>query len=370
MRNLGARLESIPQRIQQFPSGSRVDRHSERNPSNSFGGSFVSKSNGMTGFIGRMGKWSEDYVNPADFAYNPGHTIFQCEPQTAVIFPSTVQSLQAAVRPRGMGSMQNGKLNVDMKLFGKVDDSIYSKYKRDRSRSPSARSRSGSNARSRGRRDRADFRSSSPPATRMKRSAPSRSPPRSSRPQRSPSPAKQTNTQANTSGKKAFDFSKLNPHDLISQYHVPAFNRNVQLTTLDLNSKLPNLYVPSDFIDIKMEWNSITDALNYDFFFNVTNSVPIVFENTPSFLHTPSEEKKNNYSDILDPPKFSYTHCNTVNNTISEIPLFMDRFVNTTKPIKFNAKVMVCCGFKDPDTESVDHNLTRKLRYSKIVFSI
>lgn len=317
----------------------------------------------MPGFGSRGGKWSEEYINPADFVFNPGHTMFQSEPQTAVFFPSTVKSFHAAVKPRGMDSTQNGKTNVNLKFFSKVDDSGYSKYKRDRSRSPSARSRSGSNARSRARRDRGDFRSSSPPMSRLKRSALSRSPPRSARTQRSPSPSTHTNTQANTSVKKVFDFSKLSPNELVSQYHFPAFNRHVQqLTTLDLNSKLPNLYVPSDFIDIKMEWNSITDALNYDFFFNVTNSVPIVFENTPSFLRSSSEEKKSSYSDILNPPKFSYTHCNTVNNTISEIPLFMDRFINTTKPIKFNAKVIVCCGFKDPDAESVDHNLTRKLR--------
>ena len=60
--------------------------------------------------------------------------------------------------------------------------------------------------------------------------------------------------------------------------------------------------------------------------------------------------------------KYTYVSSNVVNNVLMDHPVYLDRFINSEKPVKFNVKVLVCCGLKDPENERVDHNYTKKLR--------
>jgi hypothetical protein len=300
---------------------------------------------------------------------------------------------------------------------GSVSTSQYSGRKRERSRSRSPiRDRSNSSERQfrggrrGGRRPtggRFSNRDSSPPP--LKRATVSRSPPRTSATRTStalsPSPNVPTSLSATATAhhhsskgeKGGFEISTLTPKECIEEYQLPAIYKSLNsLSIADLNAKFPKLYIPADFTDLKLDWQSIAFSTAYDFFFNISASVPLVFENTPTtlantFTWSSSEENTNPdannsgehqherkcYSDILEPAKYTYLSSQVVNNTLTDHPQFSDRFINSEKPVKFNAKVLVCCGLKDPENERIDHNFTKKIRfvpslnipYSKIVSS-
>lgn len=158
-------------------------------------------------------------------------------------------------------------------------------------------------------------------------------------------------------------FANLTLTELVESYNLPSIAKNVQsCNTVDLYCRYPNLYVPVDFVDVKMDWSAINEALHYDVVQNLTASAPIVFENTPAAVVRADGSHSRCYSDMLEPPKFTYLSSNTANNILTEGALFPDRLVNTTKPIKFNAKVIICCGLKDPENDRIDNHLPRKLR--------
>jgi hypothetical protein len=249
-----------------------------------------------------------------------------------------------------------------------------------------------------------------------------------------------TSTAATASHKSTLsDPSTLTSKQMIEEYNLPGIHKNTSSISIsDLILKYPKLYIPADFTDFKLDWQSINiGSTYYDFFFNLSLTVPIVFENTPVTMKptatvstveatskqvgegaeaettqqqvevdsTTTEGEKHEqqtvkedtddlshkeaaaaastttaattivstscHSDILEPAKFSYVTANTANNIITKegIPYFPERFHNHEKPIKFNAKVLVCCGLKDPETERIDHNFTRKLRFDFFLFS-
>ena len=296
--------------------------------------------------------------------------------------PSQTTSSFDNPRPlRGRGGFPRGESSF-----------IGRKRERSRSKSPLIRSRSPSSSdrhpRGRGRgRGSSHARDVSPISTRPpKKPYSSRSPPGA---RGSTSAARASSPPpATTSTSNKFDSSSLSARELVEDIHLPAILKHAQSVTIfEILSKFPKLYIPADFTDLKIDWLQISEAIVYDYFFNISSSIPIVFENTPTTLHSTSsitgkdsEEKEeksdiavgNNsaiscWSDILEPSKFSFATSNTVNNMIVEHPVYVDRFVNETKPVKFNAKVLVCCGLKDPETERIDHNYCRKLRY---LFSI
>lgn len=252
-------------------------------------------------------------------------------------------------------------------------DSSFIGRKRSRSKSP-VRSRSNSNERPiRGGRKIGRFARESSPAGRSITKKPIlRSPPRATpRPAPAPSPAVQGGAAASsvTHKDKGFDIGTLTPREMIEEYQLPAVQKNHQsLSILELNMKFPKLYIPADFTDLRIDWTSISFSSVYDFFFNVSSSAPIVFENTPATLvslPTSNEDGQNErktYSDILESAKYTYVSSNVVNNILIDHPLYLDRFINTEKPVKFNVKVLVCCGLKDPENERIDHNYTKKLR--------
>lgn len=168
---------------------------------------------------------------------------------------------------------------------------------------------------------------------------------------------------------KKIDITQITQHDLINKFHIPSISKGyATLSTFDLSTRFPSLIIPPDFLNVKIEWNSIIDAMNYDYFQMISSTIPFIFENTPSYLKNTrksvDEQSQTNYfSDIMDPPKFSYLSSNTMNNSICEMPMYLDRYVNINKPIKFNAKVIISCGFKDFENDNkIDHNATRKLR--------
>jgi hypothetical protein len=243
-----------------------------------------------------------------------------------------------------------------------------------------------------------------------------------------------------TSGHKSTptlsDPSTLTHKEMIEEYNLPGIHKNTSFISIsDLIMKYPKLYIPADFTSLKVDWNSIMIGSSYyDFFFNLSSNVPIVFENTPVTMKpsmttattvatgeatnkeaeegkqaeggekleqtelivdpvttlnggegaitissqkgttkTFSSSSSSFHSDILEPTKYSYVTANTSNNNIINNegnPSYLhipERFPHHEKPVKFNAKVLVCCGLKDPENERIDHNYTRKLRFVSFV---
>lgn len=405
-----------------------------------YSGGMAASSAGGNAVVGgaRAGKWSAQYENPLGFNGGPtvGNSTNNAMNSSNSNYPSNSATRQPSLsqqfQQQGSGNnVQHAPMSTAMKImqtviprharpsimantnigasnsastsfepssyprpirksFPRGADSgvIGRKRERSRSKSPHARSRSPSSLADRGGRGRGRGRGfgrdTSPggaarPSKRVSRSPPRTLVLRSSSPPTS-APAASAVAGGNTGGK--LEISTLTAKDLVEDMHLPAVLKNLQsLSMLDISSKFPKLYIPADFTDLKLDWTSITSATIYDFFFNLSASAPIVFENTPSTLKQEESEIKGEegdesvgvterthgsgkfYSDILEPSKFSYVASNTFNNMISENIQYHDRFINTEKPIKFNAKVLVCCGLKDPETERIDHNYCRKLRF-------
>lgn len=270
---------------------------------------------------------------------------------------------------------------------------LSSGHKRERSRSPvrdrsRSRSRSYSPRRGSGSRGPAG-RANSPPG-RAKRG---RSPPAASATSRSESTTRTgaSSTTAATSSssaggsvalsggsgqagsglRKALIYSSLTIPDLIDSYNFPAFSKqNASCSLLDLYSRFPNLYIPADFVEFKIDWQSIHEALHYDFVNNLIVSTPMVFENTPAPVvkanpNTATTTAASHFhSDLFDSPKFNYLNANSANNIITDSgsSYYPDRFTNSSKRVKFNAKVIISCGVKDHENERIDNTLPRKLR--------
>jgi hypothetical protein len=232
-------------------------------------------------------------------------------------------------------------------------------WKRDRSLSPaSSRSRSPSVHR-RPTRQRA-----SPPRTKR-----TRSPPRAAtaniNPNTSTAGATTTITTAG-SQKKTLQYSH-SLHDLIDNHHFPSIlSSQSKCASVDLLQRFPNLYIPGDFLEVTIDWASILPPVT-EYFTTLHNSVPIIFENTPSTLVKPlhSNTQPRSRSDILEPPRCTYLSAQTANNYIQPLDyagITSGDVPNIHKPVKFNAKILVCCGLKDPESERIDHQFTRKLR--------
>jgi len=147
--------------------------------------------------------------------------------------------------------------------------------------------------------------------------------------------------------------------DQIEEYGLPSIPKycNV-LSTLDIYGRFPNIYLPDDFVKMNIDWSSISLALDEDLLPKMVANAPILFETTPGTL---SNEYVNSVGADFQ-PKPTNLKVNTVNNIISENSYRPDLFVNATKPVKFNAKVIISCGFRDPEKDRVDCNLTRNLR--------
>jgi len=147
--------------------------------------------------------------------------------------------------------------------------------------------------------------------------------------------------------------------DQIEEYGLPSIPKYCHvLSTLDIYGRFPNIYLPDDFVKMNVDWSSISMALDEDLLPKMVANAPILFETTPGTL---SNEYVNSVGADYQ-PKPTNLKVNTVNNTISEVAHRPDLFVNATKPVKFNAKVIICCGFRDPEKDRVDCNLTRNLR--------
>eukprot|EP01039_Chlorochromonas_danica_P009647 gene9647-10666_t len=178
--------------------------------------------------------------------------------------------------------------------------------------------------------------------------------------------------QAGSGLRKALVYSSLTIPDLIESYNFPAFSKqNGSCSLLDLYSRFPNLYIPADFVEFKIDWQSIHEALHYDFVNNLIVSTPMVFENTPapvvkanSNTTTTTTAASHFHSDLFDSPKFNYLNANSANNIITDpgLSYYPDRFANSSKRVKFNAKVIISCGVKDHENERIDNTLPRKLR--------
>ncbi len=171
-----------------------------------------------------------------------------------------------------------------------------------------------------------------------------------------------------SSSEKVVEISNRTVSDLIENFNIPALARNLRtINLMELKTKFPNLYVPADFIELKIDWESFVPGLNRDFLWKILLPAPLQFENTPCCLKLKKEQFKFDsvefHSDILDPPKYSYLDTpHGVSVSSFESLRFPDKFLYPKRPIKFNAKIMVTCGIKDFETERIDHNLIRKLR--------
>lgn len=147
--------------------------------------------------------------------------------------------------------------------------------------------------------------------------------------------------------------------DQIEEYGLPSIPKNCNvLSTVDIYGRFPNIYLPDDFVKMNVDWASISKALDDDLLPKMVANAPILFETTPGTL---SNEYINSVGADFQ-PKPTNLKVNTVNNTISGTLYRPDIFANATKPVKFNAKVIISCGFRDPEKERVDNNLTRNLR--------
>ena len=119
----------------------------------------------------------------------------------------------------------------------------------------------------------------------------------------------------------------------------------------------------------------------------IDQQVPILLESNCAAL-LPLENNlrvSGTPSDALDPPKFTYMHAATANNTVlpplptigddlyptaaaaaaAALPLHASsphQQVSVNRPVKFQVRVLVCCGLADPDNERIDYTLPRKLR--------
>ena len=275
---------------------------------------------------------------------------------------------------------------------------------RSRSRSFSrSRSRSWSRSNSPAKRGRKDPRGGRKQVGRN-RDAPAVNPTANANLGRAPTAATPTNAatitttiNSNTSNRRSsdkVDYANLSASQLIEQFQAPSITKNLHsLTAVDLYTKFPKLYVPADLVHISIDWEGMYSALHNDIMTDITLSVPILFENTPSMLRSdhPSSstaESSGNInaaataaiatisssngnfpseifsvSDALDPQKFTYLTVERSNNLLYSLRGFSSAlFQSVARPIKFNARVIVSCGFKDPVNERVDHNLARKLR--------
>lgn len=150
--------------------------------------------------------------------------------------------------------------------------------------------------------------------------------------------------------------------DMIEEYCLPSLSKyGIFLSAPELYTRFPNIYIPDDFIHLEVDNRSISEALNDDILPRMVLNAPIIFESAPGTL---SAEVCGALSDVQ--PKPTNLVVNTVNNKIAEDGYRGNQFVNNEKPVKFNAKVIVCCGFRDPEKDRVDNNLTRNLRFERI----
>ncbi len=396
--------------VNQTPSSQQQQQSSYTGGS---GGKWSSQYDNSLGFDGNVGNNSSNnmMINGSNYSSNPtlmrqhlgssqptqqqqGDLMLQQAPMSTAMKimqtviprharPSLMTNTSNALAPSSSSFETSSYPRPFRKSFPRSGDStvIGRKRERSRSKSPHIRSRSPSTdrhprGRGRGGRGFPFPRDSSPGSTTrpVKKIHASRSPPRSTGLRSNSPPSVPVSVSSTAGGSTKLEIANLTSKDLVEDLHLPAVSKNLlSLSMLDISSKFPKLYIPADFTDLKIDWSSITCATVYDFFFNLSASAPIMFENTPSTLKAEECEAKGEdalpspsgkfFSDILEPSKFSYVSSNTFNNVLSETQMFNDRFINTEKPIKFNAKVLVCCGLKDPETERIDHNYSRKLRF-------
>lgn len=292
--------------------------------------------------------------------------------------------------------------------------------KRDRSNSPSyerERSRSTSPAGDH------SARRASAPTTATGESSYQRIPKRVLRPA---SPARgTTTTAATTSGassggrSRRFDVSALTLKELAQTLHLNIVSKNLlSLDAIELALRFPQLYIPADYIEMKIDWNDLLDAFHHEFFYELSASVPIVIENNPSILiyreidgmeeetqqleqeqPVPSDEgqkeegestseapiasnavvpvkddlanlRRTFHSDIQRSPQFSYLSALTCNNSVVGFAMsdedhvqqpYMDKFCYENKLVKFNVRVLVGCGMKE-DGDVFDNQFFRKMR--------
>jgi hypothetical protein len=239
------------------------------------------------------------------------------------------------------------------------------------------------------------------------------------------SPPRGGSSAASTSGRsRRLDLSTLSLKELAQTLHLNIISKNVSsLDVMELNLRFPQLYIPADFIETKIDLNELFHAFNQDFFSELGCSIPLMIENNPSTLiyreadgkeeqqlqsqaeassstlegaenHANGHSENANaeavdgqiveqnvshnddlvtlrrtfHSDIQRTPKFSYLSALTCNNAVlgqavgdEEEHPYMDKFCYDNKLIKFNVRVLVGCGVKDEE-EVFDNNFFRKMR--------
>jgi hypothetical protein len=171
-------------------------------------------------------------------------------------------------------------------------------------------------------------------------------------------------------------YAQMPPHVLIDEFNAPSIPKTQSLlTAVDLYAKFPNLYVPADFVSLEVDWHSITASMYNDKICDLTSSVPIQFENLPDAMQpivadaVPADPQEGTSAPAvpvvagLEVPRFTYLSADTCNNRIMNGQTNYSHFhVRTTRPVKFNAKVVISCGVLNYGTERIDHLLPRKLR--------
>jgi hypothetical protein len=167
---------------------------------------------------------------------------------------------------------------------------------------------------------------------------------------------------------------------LIDEFNAPSIPRTQSLlTAVDLYAKFPNLYVPADFVSLEVDWRSITASMYNDKICDLTSSVPVQFENLPAAMQpvlaesAPTDQMEGTLAAAvpvvagLEAPRYTYLSADTCNNRIMDGQTNYSHFhVRTTRPVKFNAKVVISCGVQNYATERIDHLLPRKLRFDQL----
>lgn len=211
----------------------------------------------------------------------------------------------------------------------------------------------------------------------------------------------------------ATTLSSLTLKDLSTKYNLPIITPSTQsLNTMDLNMRYPNLYIPTDFIEVVIDWQEVlSKLLHEDYFVDLLTPCHPVIESNPSIMITETlpialpqsigednkgvgetreeqnvENVDNNFEvflqqkafqtslqpDSLLPPKYTYLYDNVINHTLTSDPLCSlanhnrsSQAIYTMKeqqPIRFNVRILLSYGLSSEEESITERQAFRKLR--------